>query len=116
MSASRPIALPLHGLLELLCGLALVVAPFALPVGPAGLVLLLGFGVLLVGLSLGAEDGLPASAHLAFDQSLAIGMAGAAVALALGGEAIAALPLAAVGAVELALSLTTRYAHRATRR
>lgn len=116
MSALRPISPPLHGLLELLAGLALVIAPFALGFGPAGLVLSLGFGVMLVGLALGAEDGLPASAHAAFDQSLVIGLAGAAVALVLGGEPSAALVLAVASAVELVLALTTRYAHRAVRR
>ncbi len=116
MSAFRPIQLPLHGLIELTAGIALVISPFALGVGPAGLVLCLGFGVLLTGLALGAEDGLPASAHAAFDQSLAIGLAGAAVALALSGDGLAALPLAAVAAIELTLSMTTQYARRALRR
>ncbi|HEX8105206.1 MAG TPA: hypothetical protein VF533_21480 [Solirubrobacteraceae bacterium] len=116
MSAFRHLTPPVHGLFELLAGLALVIAPFALSVGPAGLVLSLGFGVLLVGLALGAEDGLPVSAHVAFDQALVIGLAGAAVALVAVDEGAAALVLAGVAAFELVLTLTTRYAHRALRR
>lgn len=116
MSAIRTISLPMHTLFELLIGLVLVVAPFALGFEPAGLVISLGFGVLLVGLSLGAEDGLPVSAHVTFDQSLVIGLAGAATALVLKADATAALVLAAACAAELTLTVTTRYAQRAVRR
>ena len=115
MTTFRLLSLPAHGAIELLVGLALIAAPFVLGFAPAGMVLAVAFGVLLVGLALSADGGLPVSAHLAFDQSLVVGCAAAALALALSRQDDAALIFAAVAAVELALTLTTRYSRRRVR-
>ncbi len=112
MTAFRLISLPVHGALELLVGLALLAAPFVLGFGPAGAILAVGIGVLVVGLALGAGDGLPVSAHLAFDQALVLTMAACAAALAWGGDREAALGFVAAAALQLALTTSTRYSRR----
>lgn len=112
MTAFRLISLPVHGVLELLGGLALLAAPFLLGFGPAGTILAVALGVLLVGLSLTAPDGLPVSAHLAFDQALVLTLAVSATALAAAGDRDAALAFVAAAALQLALTLSTRYSRR----
>ncbi len=112
MTAFRLISLPVHGVLELLGGLALMAAPFLLGFGPAGSILAVGLGVLIVGLALGAGDALPVSAHLAFDQALVLTMAVSAAALACGGDLDAALGFVAAAALQLALTASTRYSRR----
>ncbi len=112
MTAFRLISLPVHGVLELLGGLALLAAPFLLGFGLAGSVLALALGVLLVGVALGAGDALPVSAHLAFDQALVLTMAASAGALAWAGDRDAALGFVAAAALQLALTASTRYSRR----
>ena len=112
MTAFRLISLPVHGVLELLGGLALMAAPFVLGFGLAGAILALGLGVLLVGLALGAGETLPVSAHLAFDQALVLTMAASAAALAWAGDREAALGFVAAAALQLALTASTRYSRR----
>ena len=115
MTTFRLLSLPAHGAIELLAGLALIAAPFVLGFAPAGMVLAVAFGVLLVGLALSTDGALPVSAHLAFDESLVIGCAAGAVALAVSRQDVAAAGLAAVAAIELALTLTTRYSRSRVR-
>jgi hypothetical protein len=116
MSVFRLISLPTHAAFELLVGLGLLAAPFALGFGPAGAALSVVLGVLLVGLSLGAGESLPVSTHLAFDQALVIGLAAAAVALAVADDRPAALAFAAGAALQLALTLMTRYSRQPLQR
>jgi len=116
MTTSRLISLPTHAVFELLGGLALLVTPFLFGFGPAGAVLAIVLGVLLVGLALGVGDSLPVSAHLAFDQALVIGLAAGAVALTVAGDRPAALAFAAGSALQLALTSVTRYSRRPLRR
>jgi hypothetical protein len=116
MTAFRLISLPTHAVLELLVGIGLLAAPFALGFGPAGAALSVVLGVLLVGLSLGVGEGLPVSTHLAFDQALVIGLAAGAVALAVADDRPAALAFVAGATLQLVLTLMTRYSRQPLRR
>jgi hypothetical protein len=107
----RRLSLPEHGAVELLVGLALIAAPFALGFGPAGLVASMVAGAVLAGLGLGDE--LPISTHMAADVFVAAALLAVAVALAAGEERTAGGLLAAVAAGELALSAGTRWTRRA---
>lgn len=110
MTALRSISLPVHGVLELLGGLALLAVPFGLGFTPAGTILALAIGVLLVGVALGAGESLPVSAHRSFDQALVLTLAASALALAYADDRTAAPALfMAAAALQLALTLSTRY-------
>ena len=113
MTAFRLFSLPTHGALELLAGVATMVAPFVFGFTPAGTVVAVVIGALIVGLSLAAaspeQGSLPISAHFAFDRGIVIGLLGGSVLIGLAGDAGAALFLALTGVALLALSLTTRY-------
>jgi hypothetical protein len=110
MTSTRPISLPAHGALELLVGLAALVAPFALGFGPAGVIVGVTFGVVVIGLALWTTDSeLPVSAHFAFDHASALAAVAAAVLLGLSGDRTAAIVLGALGLVQVALNSSTRY-------
>lgn len=115
MTTFRLISLPAHGALELLAGLLTMAAPFLFGFGPAGTVVAVVIGAIVVGLSLATTDdgALPIAAHFAFDRGLALGALGAAVLLGLAGDRAAALFLALAGLALVALSVTTRYSARA---
>jgi hypothetical protein len=107
----RRLSLPEHGAVELLVGLALIAAPFALGFGPAGLLASMAAGAVLAGLGLAEE--LSISTHMAADAFLAAALLAAAVALAASGERTAGGLLAVAAAGELALSAGTRWTRRA---
>ena len=113
MTALRLISLPTHAALELLAGLAVMVAPFVLGFGPAGMVSAVVLGALIAGLALTAASAdsstLPISAHFAFDRGLALGLLGGALVLGLAGDRAAAALFAAAAVGQVALNLTTRY-------
>jgi hypothetical protein len=114
MSAVRHVPFPMHAALELLIGLALIGAPFALGLGTPALVAGVVVGALIVGHALPAVDGgrsMSVAAHHAADHGLAIGLAGAALVLALE-EPAAGLLFGAAAALQLTLTLTTRYTAR----
>lgn len=119
MTAFRLIPLQAHGALELLVGLATMIAPFALGFAPAGTVLAVVVGAALVGLALGSttdERGVPAvpvATHHAADYGLVIGLGGSALLLAIAGDAVAGATLAAIAGIQLLLNLGTRYSARA---
>jgi hypothetical protein len=117
MTALRLISLPTHAVLELLGGLALMVAPFLLGFTAAGLVAAVAIGALVVGLALSTADndvrGLNIAAHFAFDRGIAIGLLGAALVLGLAGDTAAAAVFAGAAFAQAALNLTTRYSARA---
>jgi hypothetical protein len=106
---SRRLSLPAHGALELLLGLALIAAPFALGLAPAGLLACATAGALLAGLGLSAE--MPVSAHMTADTAVALAMLAGAVGVS-GTDAVAGGLLAAAGAGELALGMATRWTRR----
>ena len=114
MTALRLIPLPIHAALEMLLGLALGIAPFALGMSTAAAFLGVIAGVLVVGLALQSiEDENPRiAAHLAADQGVALGLAAAAVIVATTGDPSAAVLFAAAAAAQLTLILATRYSTR----
>jgi hypothetical protein len=107
---SRRLSLPAHGAVELLVGLALIAAPFALGLDPAGLIACLTAGVLVTGLGLAAE--MPVSSHMAADTGVAMAMLAAAVLVSTT-DTLAGGILAAAAAGELALGACTRWTRRA---
>ncbi len=118
MTALRIIPLPIHSALEMLLGLALGAAPFALGLSTAATFVAVVAGVLIVGLALqsldtGTDgDGIHLGAHLAADQGLTLGLAGAAAIVGATGDARAAVLFAAAAAAQLTLILATRYSAR----
>jgi len=116
MTVFRLLSLPLHGALELVIGLATMAAPFALGFGPAGTVVAVVVGALVVGLALSASvadsGAVDIAAHYAYDLGLAIGLLGAGVVFAISGETSAAVWFLSASAAQLALNLTTRYSAR----
>jgi hypothetical protein len=106
---SRTISLPVHAALELALGVALLAAPFALGLEPAGLVAAVSLGVLMVGLALAGTDSLPLSAHQAFDLALVAALGGGGIGLALAGDPAAGLLLALAGGLQLTLLALTRW-------
>ena len=116
MSALRLFSLPTHAVLELLGGLALMAAPFALGLSAAAMVTAVLLGALVAGLALQSLDigyGRPVaiSAHFAADYGIALGLAGAAVVLA-GTDTAATLLFGAAAVMQLTLNLVTRYSQR----
>ena len=116
MTAIRLIPLPIHAALELVAGLVLLSAPFALGLSPAAMVTGVVLGALVAGLALQSVDtpgGRPVSvsAHRAADLGLALGLAGAAVILAQE-DSTAALLFGGAALTQLALNASTRYSQR----
>ena len=113
MTTFRLISFGVHGALELVIGLALAVAPFALGFGPAATVAGVAVGTLLMGLALGAAtlelDRGSVAGHHAYDWGAVMGLAIAAAVLAAVGESAAAITFAVAGLAMTALALTTRY-------
>ena len=119
MTALRLISLPVHAALEMLVGLATMAAPFVLGFGPAGAIVGVSVGALLVGLALAGtapagvgRQTLSVASHHAFDYGLATGLVGAAAVVGLAGDRIAAVFFAAAAIAQLSLNLTTRYSAR----
>jgi hypothetical protein len=120
MTALRLISLPIHAALEMFVGLMTMAAPFVLGFSPAGAIVGVTVGALLVGLALAANapEGagrhpLSVASHHAFDYGLATGLLGAAAVVGLAGDRPAAVFFAAAALAQLALNLTTRYSLRA---
>ena len=103
----RRLTLTEHGVLELLGGLLLIGARLVLGLGPVALMAGIGAGALVAGL--GLSDGMPVSVHMAADAALAAVLLAASVLVAGIGEPVAAALLACAAAVELALSVATRW-------
>ncbi len=105
----RRLSLIEHGAVELLAGLALIAAPFALGYGAGGLLASMAAGAVLVGLSLADP---PISAHVAADYLVAATLLALAILVAGSGERVAGGLLAVAAAGELALSAATRWTRR----
>jgi hypothetical protein len=114
MTVFRLVSLPVHGAFEMALGTMLVAAPLVLGFGPAGILIPVLLGTLLVGLSLSgaAEGSLSVATHNAFDIALVAALTAGALAVGTSGEAGAAAILLFAAAVELGLVLTTRYSRR----
>jgi hypothetical protein len=104
------ISLPTHGVLELLLGLALLA--LAVVLEPAGLLIGCFAGIAIVGLALAGTQTLPISTHQALDQALVAVLLGAALGLAIEGDAGATIVLGATALLELALVSRTRWVSR----
>lgn len=109
MTAFRVLSLSSHGAIELLLGLLLIVAPFALGFELAAGVIAVTAGALLVGLALSADQSLPVSAHHAFDHALAAALLAAAVIVGFGGDRGAGGAFAVAATAQLMLVASTRY-------
>ena len=113
MTIARLLPLHVHGALEVLVALVIMVAPFMLGFEPAAMIASVLLGSLVLGVALathvGDEGALPISAHAAFDIAFAIAMSAGAVVFAIV-EDVPAAAFMAVGAVSLILiSSLTRY-------
>ena len=111
MTALRLIPLPLHSALEMLVGLVLISAPFALGLSTPALVVGVLVGALVAGIALHAMEPSSIAAHHAADHGIAVGVAGAAIVFA-ATDTGAAILFGAAAATQLALNLTTRYSAR----
>lgn len=113
MIAFRLISLSMHGALELLVGLAVIVAPFALGFGDPATATSIAIGAVIMGVALGAASGeragLSVASHFAFDQAVVVALGGLAIGLAIADDAAAAVFFAATAALQLALTMGTRY-------
>ena len=105
----RRISLPIHALVELVAGLALVVGALALDLGAAGTILTFLAGVSLAGLGLGAAETLPLGVHQSLDRALVIGLSLAAMLAAADGAVLAAWLLLGTAVVQLGLMAGTRW-------
>jgi hypothetical protein len=119
MTAFRLLPLPIHGALELVVGIAAMVASFALGFSPAGTVVGFSVGAAIVGLALGSTHdarGLPAlriATHRAADYGLALGHSASALLLAIVGDVVAGLVLGGLSALYMLINVSTRYTARA---
>ena len=113
MTALRLLPLPMHSALEMLVGLMLIGAPFALGLSTPALVAGVVVGALVTGIALQAVGPGPfsISAHHAADHGIALGLTGAAIVFA-PADTPAALMFGAAAVAQLALNLTTRYTMR----
>ncbi|HEV2813099.1 MAG TPA: hypothetical protein VGW10_07605 [Solirubrobacteraceae bacterium] len=113
MTALRLIPLPIHAALEMLVGLVLGIAPFALGMSTAAAFVGVIAGVLVVGLALQSIDAdVHIAAHLAADQGLALGLASAGAVMAAAGDPLAAALFAGAAVTHLLLILATKYTAR----
>jgi hypothetical protein len=117
MTALRLIPLPIHSALEMLLGIVVGTAPFALGLSAPAAIVGVVAGTLIVGLALrtldaGDGNATPIAAHLAGDQGIALGLSSAAAIMATAGEAIAAALFAGAAITQLILILATRYTAR----
>lgn len=117
MPVIRRIPFAAHGAVEFPLGLALMAAPFLLGAEPVAAAIAVVLGVLIAGVALTSIGGargssIPLSAHESYDQALALGGAGSAIALAVVGHGPVALAVLVASLALLALSLSTRYSGR----
>jgi hypothetical protein len=117
VSSPRRISFATHGALEFPLGLALMAAPFLLGADAAGTAIAVALGVLVAGIALTSvggprESSIPLRAHESYDQALALGGVGGAIALAVVEQTSVALAVLVCSMALLALTLTTRYTGR----
>ena len=113
MRTSR-LSLGLRTALFVAAGSTLIVAPFALGLGPAALVTGVAVGALAMALGFaGTGDGgrgtLPLRTQASYDRGLALGLVAAGVIFGLADERAALLLFGASGVLALAVSASTRY-------
>ena len=101
----------MHGTIELLAGIAMIVAPAALGFGATGIIVsvLLGSILMGMGVALTSQGGAALPWHTSFDSAFGLVTAVAAVMLAASGDHVAGIFLAALAIVQAGLNSTTRY-------
>jgi hypothetical protein len=101
----------MHGMLELMAGMATLAAPTIFAFGAAGIVTCVLLGSLLVGMGLTLQGRLGSAVawHGSFDSVFVLLAAVAALVLAIAGDKGPAVFFAALVGVQAALSFTTRY-------
>jgi hypothetical protein len=115
MNLFRAIPIHVHGALEVAAAPLLLIAPFVLGFGAVAGTLSFALGVILIGLALTVDGGkgergaLPLRAHAGFDLVLASITIALGVALAITGDAVAAIFLVGFGSAHMALTASTRY-------
>lgn len=107
----RGFSLPAHGTIELIAGMAMMVAPVVLGFGAAGIVVSVLLGAILMGMgmTLTGRLGQVIAWHSHFDSVFVLGTAIAALSLAATGEKSAALFLAVLVGIQAILNFATRY-------
>jgi hypothetical protein len=113
MRRPHRLTLSAHGAVEAVSGMVIMLSPIVLPVSAAGLIVLGLLGALVTGSGLGVivpsrRDSV--AAHTGIDGALVLASAAGALALALAGQAPAAIALSALVAVQASLSFVTSYA------
>lgn len=110
---TRSLPYTLHAAFEVIGGAALIAAPFLLGFGQGAAVVSVLLGALAVGFAFelaGPNRAIPLSTHAAFDYVLAFVAAVAGVAIGIAtGEWRATVFLVGVGAVQAALTASTRW-------
>jgi hypothetical protein len=115
MRISRGLTLPTHGAIELVAGIAMMVAPAILSFGTAGLLVSATLGAILTGSAVSLNSRQAGSgagwvaAHSHFDAVFVLATALAALGLAAAGQASAVLFLAAIVVLQALLGFGTRY-------
>jgi hypothetical protein len=117
VSTPRRISFATHGALEFPIGLALMAAPFVLGADVAGTAIAVALGAIIAGVALTSVGGprqstIPLRVHESYDQALALGGVGGAIALAVVEQASVALAVLGCSLALLALTLSTRYSGR----
>ncbi len=101
----------MHGAVEFMCGLAMMLAPPLLSFDVAGWIVSILLGAILTGTALGLTASRVGSvaSHIGFDGAFRLATAIAALALAAAGQMRAVIFLAAVVVALAGLSFTTSY-------
>ena len=105
----RFISLPVHGLVELVVGLSLVVLAIGVDLGTAGALLTFTAGVIVAGAGLGAADTLSLTAHRSLDRTLTLLLALASMGAASAESPTAAAALLVAAVIQLTLTGVTRW-------
>lgn len=108
----RPLSLPVHGAIEFLAGLVMMLTPVALSFSAPALIVTAVLGAVLTGSALGltSQQARSVASHSHFDSVFVLATAAAALALAIAGQLAAVVLLSAIVALQAALSFSTRYA------
>ena len=112
MYLNRRFSLPTQGAIEFLLGMLTMLAPVVFVFGAAGLVVSFALGAVLAGTGLALSTGRPGVAHALhnqFDGAFLLVAATAAFGLAVAGQTVATIFLAALVGVLACLTYSTRY-------
>jgi hypothetical protein len=120
MKITRRFTLPAHGVVELIAGIAMILAPAVLSFGPGALIVSAGLGAILMGnalnltahssnASIASRSSASVACHSSFDSAFLVVTALAALVFAVAGQANAVVFLAAIVVLQAILGFSTRY-------